>query len=468
MSMKPATLSTKSDVHEDVQSFTPYQAVSISMQDAGTMLKPNSEQLQSTMNTDPWSYLSVRLPSTLSDMGITHISYGGNFTRTGPADEMASADLGQGESQAIILTGGCSSPHGNQFMENGENEFFFCAQLSNKAYAFTPTPPKTQFQAWTGEFKTLADMPRERTRHATVQVWSEQVCVIGGRDLTDTLIAEIDCYDPIIDYWTTIGKLPEEYLTSDCAAFSMGNSVYLIGGYGTSYEAKDQVIVMDVSNLNDVKFLQGPSLGTKRGDIDVAVLDNEYIYVSGGFTHKDDSKPLNTVEQLTIGTKTWTPVNALNEERGGKQLVTLNGKIYALGGEQRVDANGITKEEVLDLVQRVDILDTVEVLDPRKDVHGGKSEWSVSGVMPSSLVRFGASEWTWGSEGVIFVFGGQSSFDADCECFRGTDKVMVFDTSKSFQYGESNAASANPTVKGFAAYYFIISTLVYYLASPWL
>lgn len=404
---------------------------------------------------DPWSYLSVRLPSTLSDMGITYITYGsGNSTHDGPADEMATADF-QGEAEAIILTGGCSSPHGNQFIENGEDEFFFCAQLSKKTYAFTPIPPRTQFQAWAGEFKTLADMPRERTRHASVQVWSQEVCVIGGRDLTDTLIAEIDCYDPVTDYWRNIGKLPEEYLTSDHAAFAMGNSIYLIGGYGTSYEAMDQVVVIDVSNLNDIKFLEGPSLGTKRGDIDVAVLDNEFIYVSGGFTQKDFSQPLNTVEQLIIGSKTWTPVDALNQERGGKQLVTLNGRIYALGGEQRVDVDGITKEELLDLVQKVDVLDTVEVLDPRQDVHGGKSEWRVSGVMPASLVRFGASEWEWGLDGVIFVFGGQTPYDADCECFRGSDKVMVFDASRAFRNDERNASGAFSAATGFSAFCYI-------------
>ncbi|KAK1744147.1 kelch repeat-containing protein [Skeletonema marinoi] len=350
--------------------------------------------------TDPWSYLSIRLPSTLSDMAITHATYGGtNSTRDGPADEMATADS---ESTA-------------------QDQTNLCIQ----SYSSQDTVPSMD-----GEFKTLADMPRERARHASVQVWTQQVCVIGGRDLTDTLVAEIDCYDPNTDYWTTIGKLPEEYMTSDCAAFAMGNSIYLIG-----------VIVIDVSNLNDIKFIRGPSLGTKRGDIDVAVLDDELL------------EPLNKVEQLTIGSKTWIPVDALNEERGGKQLVTLKGKIYALGGEQRVDVDGIMKEELLDLVQTVDVLDTVEVLDPKQDVHGGKSEWRVSGVMPSSLVRFGASEWEWGLDGIIFVFGGQSSYDADCECFRSTDKVMVFDASRAFKNDESNSASTSLAVKDFAAYY---------------
>lgn len=31
----------------------------------------------------------------------------------------------------------------------------------------------------------------------------------------------------------------------------------------------------------------------------------------------------------------------------------------------------------------------------------------------------------------VFVFGGQVGFEAECECFRTTEKVLVFDPSKS-------------------------------------
>lgn len=408
---------------------------------------------------DPWSYLSVVLPTTLSDMAIAHIAYDGNSTSDAQIDEKVTTDSQSptpDSTNAIILTGGCSSPNGNQFIENGEDEYFTCTELSRKAYVFRPIPPKTQFQAWTGDFKTLKDMPRERARHVSFQVWDGKVCVIGGRDAMDKLVSEIDCYDQITDYWTTIGKLPEEYQTSDCGGFALGNSIYLIGGYGATYDAIDQVTIIDVSNLYDIKFHRGPSMGTKRGDIDVAVLDDSIIYVSGGFTHSHDfSKPLNTVEQLVIGTETWLPVESLNEERGGKELVTLKGKVYALGGEQRVDVSGITKEELSDLIQKGEVVGTVEMLDPKKDVHGGRTEWKTIGEMPASLVRFGASEWEYGKDGVIFVFGGQSGYDSDCECFRNTEKVIVFDTSKIFKADERNAADATFAADCFVPSFFL-------------
>lgn len=406
---------------------------------------------------DPWSYLSVKLPTTLSDMAITHMTYGNSSATDASIDGMATTDT----DDVIILTGGCSSEYGNQFIENGEDEIFACTQLSKKTFAFKPIAPKTHFQAWSGDFIALSDMPRERARHVSFEAWDGSVCVIGGRDITDTLIAEIDCYDKNTDNWSTIGKLPEEYLTSDAAGFAMGNSAYLIGGYGTSYEAMDKVTVIDISNLNDIKFFSGPPLGTKRGSIDVAVLDNSMIYVSGGFTHNHDySKPLNTVEQLTIGTSIWIPVNALNEERGGKQLVTLKGNIYALGGERRVDVSGIAKEELLDLVGKGEVLDTVEMLSPHEDVHGGKSEWRVIGTMPSSLVRFAASSFDFGDDdGVVFVFGGQTTYDADCECFRNSDRVMVFDASRAFDTEESNASGITYTVNDFVAYCMALSVI---------
>mmetsp|Transcript_3373 Transcript_3373/g.4877 ORF Transcript_3373/g.4877 Transcript_3373/m.4877 type:complete len:87 (-) Transcript_3373:1208-1468(-) len=75
--------------------------------------------------------------------------------------------------------------------------------------------------------------------------------------------------------------------------------------------------------------------------------------------------------------------------------------------------------------------------------------------MPSSLVRFAASAWEWGLDGVIFVFGGQSSYDTDCECFRSTDKVMVFDASRAFQNDGSNGSGATLAAKNFDAYYYV-------------
>mmetsp|Transcript_24991 Transcript_24991/g.46078 ORF Transcript_24991/g.46078 Transcript_24991/m.46078 type:complete len:84 (-) Transcript_24991:1861-2112(-) len=62
-------------------------------------------------------------------------------------------------------------------------------------------------------------MPRERARRASAVV-NGNICVFGGRNLTDHLIADLDCYDPVANEWTTPTSLPLERQSSDFTAFA--------------------------------------------------------------------------------------------------------------------------------------------------------------------------------------------------------------------------------------------------------
>eukprot|EP00571_Detonula_confervacea_P015282 CAMPEP_0172299166 /NCGR_PEP_ID=MMETSP1058-20130122/1523_1 /TAXON_ID=83371 /ORGANISM="Detonula confervacea, Strain CCMP 353" /LENGTH=449 /DNA_ID=CAMNT_0013008515 /DNA_START=234 /DNA_END=1583 /DNA_ORIENTATION=+ len=380
-----------------------------------------------------WSYLPVTVPTPLSDMSITVLTVGGGDNSTAT-------------SKRIIITGGCDNPEGNEFVEEDWGAGFSCNSLSSKAYAFDPIR-HSSFQAWTGEFETLADMPRTRNRHASAVVNGNTVCVFGGRDVTDSLIAEVDCYNADTNEWSTPTSLPEQYQSSDFTAFVEGDTkVHLVGGYNAEYTALDQVTVVDMSNLGDVTYSDGSKLGEKRGDIDVAVLDNGHVYVSGGFTHENDyAAPKNTVEKYSPASQTWSDVDSLNQERGDKQLVALNGKIYAIGGEAKVDVTGVAAEELPELGARSEVLDSVEVLDPEEDIHGGLAQWKNLAGMPGQLFRFAASEWEVEGDdeddGFIFVFGGQVGYDSDCKCFRTTDKVMVFDVSHAEKDADEDMGS---------------------------
>ena len=73
---------------------------------------------------DPWSYLSVDIPVSLSDMAVSILTYnpaaandGGNATTT--TEEAA---------QKIILTGGCTAEDGNVFL----GEYFACLEITDK------------------------------------------------------------------------------------------------------------------------------------------------------------------------------------------------------------------------------------------------------------------------------------------------------------------------------------------------
>lgn len=384
-------------------------------------------------DTDAWSYLDSTIPTPLSDMSIAVL-------------------LGREERQqppCIVLTGGCDSPNGNEIIGAASGS---CYNITAKAYIFTPTHD-TSSDTWTGTFNPLPDMPRARYRHGSATLMDgELLCVLGGRDAMDGLIAEIDCYNRTSNVWSTPSSLPSDRMVSDMAVFAHPTNVgemYMVGGYDGPYFATENVTLVKYSKSDDtegggsVTYADGPRLIGKRGDVDVAIVDG-YVYVSGGFTHENDfAAPMNTVERLALSslpgsiTMAWSAVDTLNQERGDKQLVGLDGRVYAIGGETKVDVNGLPEAELLELgATHSEIVDTVEVLDPTNDVHGGLTEWRELSSMPTQIFRFAAIEWSVEEEGFIFVFGGQVGYDVDCKCFRTTDKVMVLDVDHALDHAE--------------------------------
>ncbi|KAL3807621.1 hypothetical protein ACHAXA_005251 [Cyclostephanos tholiformis] len=444
-----------------------------------------------------WTYLDdVVLPTPLSDMGISTIPF------IGINDTVSS-------SRAIVITGGCDSADGNElivFDDGGEG--FVCKSVSSRAYAFVPTRA-SHHEPWTGTFVNLPDMPRPRYRHvsAVVDVVVDVVvdggdggggggsttgdgsggttavlCVFGGRDELDGLVYEVDCYDPSMGTWIDAPTyLPSGRASSDLAGFAhphLPGVVYLVGGYDESYRALDITTIVTMTTISSsgdmnatTTYAVGPALTGMRGDVDAAVVDG-YAYVSGGFTHENEYEtPMDTVERLllesttTNSTEDWKGVDALDQERGDKQLVGLDGRLYAMGGETKVNVTGVPESELPDLGSRSEILDTVEVFDPTVDDvvdgGGGVAEWHILAPMPGQLFRFGAVEWQDENndleedddddDGYIFVFGGQVGYDGDCECFRTTDKVLVFNAHRALEHDEIEDVDGGATSAGTTA-----------------
>ena len=102
--------------------------------------------------------LEARLPKPLSD--ITAVS-----------------DANAGK---VYVHGGCDSVNGNKY--NAEYGEFTCTSVSLTSYVF---------DLKTKEFSETAPMPVERYRHAAVLV-NNQVWLLGGRDVNDTVIPTVD------------------------------------------------------------------------------------------------------------------------------------------------------------------------------------------------------------------------------------------------------------------------------------
>jgi hypothetical protein len=73
---------------------------------------------------------------------------------------------------------------GNQFVATDDDNGgrFACSSLSKSLYTFDPEDE---------EFEQLVDLPRPRYRHSSAIV-KNKVWLVGGRDLVDNLIPEVD------------------------------------------------------------------------------------------------------------------------------------------------------------------------------------------------------------------------------------------------------------------------------------
>jgi hypothetical protein len=103
--------------------------------------------------------LATTLPKPLSDLTVTRVY-----------------DL-------VYIVGGCDATDGNKY--NSDAGEFTCDSISGKLYRFDPL---------TEEFVTLTDMPTARYRHASVAVRTANtwIMVLGGRDLNDDIITDVD------------------------------------------------------------------------------------------------------------------------------------------------------------------------------------------------------------------------------------------------------------------------------------
>jgi hypothetical protein len=233
--------------------------------------------------------------------------------------------------------------------------------------------------------------------------------------------------------------LPEEYLTSDQAGFNGPESfLYVAGGYNQSYGALSTVFRIDAttptssSNVTVLVVEEVAPLLVARGDIHAA-RGPTTASVGGGFTDADGfCAPLPTVESYDFETNTWSYLPELTNERGEIAFVELDSKLYALGGERQI-------ENICDITGDTDPgeltvgTDSVDVLDG--------TEWKVLDEFPDHKFRFAAVGLD--ETGLIYAFGGQTAYDATCECFQTTNDIQVLsglETHDSTTGGSSSSA----------------------------
>jgi N-acetylneuraminic acid mutarotase len=179
---------------------------------------------------------------------------------------------------------------------------------------------------------SLAPMPTSRS-WIQGAYWDGKIYVIGGLDLSGTIIANNEIYDIVGDTWATGTPIPQAVLAHGTVSWE-GN-IYVIGGVeGSSGNGLTTVYRYDITN--DV-WSSATALPQEFSMGGVTIWDN-IIYLCGGVLRSPTPDTTYThIYSGTIDTRnpdniTWTQLDALPNPNSINGATALDGKIYMLGG----------------------------------------------------------------------------------------------------------------------------------------
>ena len=185
----------------------------------------------------------------------------------------------------------------------------------------------------------LKDIPIRRKPNAFASTTCQgRLYVIGG-NLMHFGDVPAQCYDPLLDVWSSINSFPEGL--NFTAAVSFQGLVYVIGGENNSGNRLRTVKQYDPStNL----WQEVSPLSNARSSVCV-VADESYIYAIGGYTSSPSEKCLDIVERFDPKFDSWNRIAPTQAKRRGAAGVSLRNKIFVFGG---VDLSGGCPCEVYD------------------------------------------------------------------------------------------------------------------------
>lgn len=264
---------------------------------------------------------------------------------------------------------------------------------SDQVNCFVPSSCKLTWYA-------AGDCEEDRESSAVTSVRGYIVSVSGeGDDCAST--AEI--FSPIENAWASLPSL--ECGVQQTACVSIDDNVLVIGGRDVNSESPVAVIQKlglnlsksKLSNLNGWTCCDGVLADARYGH--AAVVYNDEIYVAGGTT--EDETYSATVEVLSYENGHVVhnrKVSSMVHGRKNFQLVVINDRLYAVGGDH-------ADENV-----------SIECYDLEND------RWEIVSTFPTYRQHFACV-----TDGeMIYVFGGQSrrrQFSSSWDCYNPSTNV---------------------------------------------
>jgi hypothetical protein len=293
-----------------------------------------------------------------------------------------------GSKARVYINGGCTSPQ-----VCPPQDFCYCTEITSACSIFYPD---------TLSWSTCQSAPRNRSRHVDVY-FDNKVYLFGGRDISDSLVEEVDIYDISSDEW--LPPLLWSSPSSDLGVFLEDDSIYLIGGYDSSYAPLSRLVKFTVSSgLWNYSLTAMPTARGDVGSVTIRTSTNNKQTASplthmviGGFG-TDICKPLSTVESYSVSDDVWTTLMPLQLPRADMAIGVIDNKIFVVAGETKnlsTCSNSPLNPGI-----------SLPVNDVERYVpDSGLGVWEYEEDIPADRFRFQSA--SYGKQ--IFLFGGQAS-----------------------------------------------------------
>jgi len=171
---------------------------------------------------------------------------------------------------------------------------------------------------------TKADMPTARSA-LTVSAVGDKIYAIGGSD-SGSHRDIVEVYDTINDTWSKGASMPTA--RSGLASAVVNGKIYAIGGWNNTWPGGGIYnIVEEYDPANDSWTTKAPMSTARRGLMAVSL--NNKIYAIGGY---NSSGSLSVVEEYNPANDTWTTKAPMPTATTYGCAAVVNGKIYVTGG----------------------------------------------------------------------------------------------------------------------------------------
>ncbi len=251
-----------------------------------------------------------------------------------------------------------------------------------------PGSTAAQELAWTA----LPDMPVGKWETATAVI-DGKIYLFGGYIQNVRSSKRSDVFDPNDGSWTRLQDLPSAI--SHVNAVLDGRTVWFAGGFKDGYRGHAIAEVWNY-DIDEDRYTAAPLLPETRGGGGLALVGRTLHYIGGLKADRDTDAADHWVLDLEAwrtlggGSVQWQNAAPMPTPRNQFSAVTIEGRIYAIGGQFHHDS------EQLDQAR-------VDIYDPETD------SWASGPALPKGHSH--AEAGTFVHDGRIYMVGGHTTPD---------------------------------------------------------